>query len=247
MPKGIRNVAVALVFAVIEIAAGSGPAAGARPQSTAASADQHDISGYWELSFDGRNVPPADLVPAVTKAVLAEKAKADAHAIRWCNLLGTPFIMDPGRPLDVREGTEEVIITAETNASPRHIYLDRSEHVKPDEFDATTNGNSIGHWEGDTLVVDTVGFDGKKGLVQIPGGGFRTNGSHLIERYRLLANGSMLSVVFTWTDPKVFRSPHTYEFRYNRLPKQYEPSPVGRCDPYDDVRTKFLESPAARN
>lgn len=247
MSKAIRYAAVALVLVVIGAAAGSRPAAGARPQSMANSADPHDISGYWELSFDSRNVPPSDLAPGVTNVVLAEKAKADAHAIRWCNLLGTPFIMDPGRPLDVREGTREVVITAETNVSPRHIYLDRPEHVKTDEFDTTSNGDSIGRWDGETFVVDTVGFDGKKGLVEIPGGGFRTDGSHLIERYRLLANGSVLSVVFTWTDPKVFRSPHTYEFRYNRLPKQYEPAPMGRCDPYDEARSKFLESPAAKN
>ena len=247
MSKGMIYAGLALVVVVIGAAGGWRPTAGAHPQSMATSTAPHDISGYWELSFDSRNVPLADLAPTMTKTVLAEKAKADAHAIRWCNLLGTPFIMDPGMPLDIREGTREVIITAETNASPRHIYLDRSEHVKADVFDNTSNGDSIGHWDGETFVVDTVGFDEKKGLVQIPGGGFRTNGSHLVERYRLLANGSVLSVVFTWTDTEVFRTPHTYEFRYNRLPKQYEPTPAERCDAFDEGRIKFLETPAAKN
>lgn len=247
MSRGMRYAAVMFLFATIGGVGGWASAAGARPQSTATSTNPHDISGYWELSFDSRNVPPADLAPTVTKTALADRAKADEHAIRWCNLLGTPFIMDPGRPLDIREGAREVIITAETNATPRHIYLDRSEHVKAEVFDNTSNGDSIGHWDGETFIVDTVGFDEKKGLVQIPGGGFRTNASHLVERYRLLANGSLLSVVFTWADPEVFRTPHTYEFRYNRLPKQYEPTPAGRCDAYDEERIKFLESPAAKN
>ncbi len=205
--------------------------------------DPHAISGFWELTFDSRNVPPADLAPGITAAVIQEHKQADAHAVRWCNLLGTPFIMDPGMPIDLREGAREIIIAAATNAAPRHIYLDRSTHISPDIFDATTNGDSIAHWEGETLVVDTIGFDGKKGLTLIPGGGFRTSDSHLIERYKLLEKGSVLSVVFTWEDPQVYRTPHSYEYRYNRLPAQYEAMPAIQCDPYNDVRAKFLEGP----
>lgn len=201
----------------------------------------HDISGYWELTLDGRKVPPAELAPGVTKEMMEEHGQADAHAIRWCNLLGTPAIMDSGRPLDIREGTREIVITADTNASPRHLYLDRTQHIAPDVFDTTSNGDSIAHWDSDILVVDTTGFDEKKGLSQVPGGGFRTANSQLVERYRLLEDGSVLSVAFTWEDAKVFRTPHTYEFRYMRLPKQYEPMPAATCNPYDEMRTRFLE------
>ena len=52
-----------------------------------------DISGFWELSFDSRNVPRANLLPAITRAKLDAHAKKDAYAIRWCNLLGVPFVM----------------------------------------------------------------------------------------------------------------------------------------------------------
>jgi hypothetical protein len=210
----------------------------------AAPVDPHDLSGYWSLSFDSRKVPPANLAPGVTKAMIDAHAKADAHAIRWCNLLGVPFSMDPGVPLDIRIGTREMIIDASTNSEPRHVYF-RDKHVSSDIFDPSTIGDSIGHWEGDTLVVDTVGFSGKRGLTTIPGGGFRTDNSHLVERYQLLENGAVLSVTFTWTDSKVFRTPHTYEFRYYRLPKLYEPLGTLPCNPYDDVRTKFLEDTRA--
>ena len=88
-------------------------------------------------------------------------------------------------------------------------------------FDPTTNGDSIARWDGDTLVVDTIGFDGAKGLTMIPGGGYRTSESHLVERFRLLNDGAVLSVTFTWEDAKVFRTPHTYEFRYVRAPRMY--------------------------
>ncbi len=236
---GITELTVFLVAVAVTGGARPGGQANSKPPGTDAGAQ--DISGYWELSFDGRKVPPAELAAGVTKQLVEQHHEADEHAIRWCNLLGMPFLMDSGRPVDIREGTREVVINAEINASPRHIYLDRAQHIGLDVFDTTSNGDSIAHWEGDTLVVDTTGFDGKKGLTQIPGGGYRTNDSHLVERYRLLENGSVLSVVFTWSDAKVFRSPHMYEFRYTRLPQQYEPIPAARCDPYDDVRTKFLE------
>ena len=73
-----------------------------------------DISGFWELNFDGRKVPRANLLPAVTRAKIDAHAKGDAYAIRWCNLLGVPFVMDSGRPLDIRQGAGAVIIVPET-------------------------------------------------------------------------------------------------------------------------------------
>ena len=92
-------------------------------------------------------------------------------------------------------------------------------------------------------MVDTAGFHGDRGITAIPGGGYRTETSHLVERYRLLQEGALLSVTFTWTDPTVFRTPHTYEYRYTRMPASYEPQPPSGCNPYDQNRTTFLEGP----
>jgi hypothetical protein len=205
-----------------------------------------DISGSWELSFDGRRVPPANLTPRVTRAILDEVARKDARSIRWCNLLGMPFTMGQSRPLEIRQGSRFVVVVAESAASPaRYLYLNRKAHIPTEEFEPTTNGDSIARWEGDTLVVDTVGFSPTKGMLAIPGGGFRTENTHLIERYRLLKGGSLLSVTFTWEDPRVFRTPHTYEFRYHRLPAGYEARPAIPCDPFDADRTAFLEGPVS--
>ena len=205
-------------------------------------ATPRDISGYWELSLDGRHIPAARLAPGVTRTVLQTQAKNDAKAIRWCNWVGMPTTMDVGRPLDIRQGAREIIILAESPVTPvRHLYLDRKTHISKDVFDPTTSGDSIAHWEGDTLVVDTTGFEPTHGVTAIPGGGFRTGTSRLVERYRLLKNGALLSVTFTWTDPAVFAAPHTYEFRYQRAEPGYEARPYGRCDPFDAERAAFLE------
>jgi hypothetical protein len=198
-----------------------------------------DISGYWELSFDGRRVPAANLAPSVTPALLAKQAEKDAHAIRWCNYLGLPGAMDSPRPINIRQGRREILINFETVAAPRHLYF-RAAHPNMEIFDPTTNGDSIARWEGDTLVVDTIGFDGAKGVTMIPGGGYRTSDSHLVERYRLLNDGALLSVTFTWEDAQVFRTPHTYEFRYLRAPRLNAAQPPLACNPFDEARAAFL-------
>ena len=202
-----------------------------------------DISGFWALSFDSRKVPAARLLPRVTRAMLDLHARRDVHAIRWCNILGVPAIMDSGTPLDIRQGSTTIVIAPENNPAPRYIYLDRK-HVDPNIYDQSTNGDSVATWEGDTLVVDTIGFHPIHGVTTVPGGGFKTDKSHLVERYRVLESAEVLAVTFTWTDPTVYAAPHVYEFRYRRLPATYEPVSSAPCDPYDEARAQFLGDPA---
>ena len=202
-----------------------------------------DISGFWGLSVDSRKVPAARLLPRITRAMLDLHARRDAHAIRWCNILGVPAIMDSGTPLDIRQGSTTVVIAPENNPAPRYIYLNRK-HVDPNIYDQSTNGDSVATWDGDSLVVDTVGFHPTHGVTTVPGGGFKTDKSHLVERYRVLESGGVLAVTFTWTDPTVYAAPHVYEFRYRRLPATYEPVSSAPCDPYDEARAQFLGDPA---
>ena len=218
-------------------------AAAQEGRATAPAAPLRDISGFWELTVDGRRVPAAVLLPTVSPDTVAQQAQKDAHAIRWCNFLGMPTVMDGGRPLDIRQGVREIVIQPEVNATPRHLYLSRTEHIPTEEFDPTTNGDSIARWDGDTLVVTTINIAADKGITAIPGGGFRTAATRLTERYRLLKAGAVLSVTFTWEDPTVFARPHSYEFRYQRLPPTYEPRPRLACDPFDQERATFLTAP----
>jgi hypothetical protein len=234
---GVLVALIASAFGVWSVDA-QGP-----PARTAAAASARDISGFWALSFDSRKVPTAKLLPRVTRAMIDLHTRRDVHAMRWCNLVGMPFIMDSGSPIDIRQGPTTIIIAPDNNPAPRYLYLNRK-HVSPDVYDQTTNGDSIASWEGDTLVVDTIGFHPTRGMTSIPGGGFKTDKSHLVERYRLMENGEVLSVTFTWTDSTVYAAPHTYEFRYRRLPTTYEPVSTWPCDPYNETRAQFLGDPA---
>ena len=200
-----------------------------------------DLNGYWALQDDSRNVPRSKLTAQAANTNQDELAKHDMQEIRWCHWYGVPYLMGTS-PLQIAQNLtgREIAIIFSTRNPGRHIYLD-TPHPNSGTYDATSTGHSIGKWEGETLVVDTVGFS-EEGLTAIPGGGRRTKDSHLVERFRLLRNGNQLSVVFTWTDSKTFAEPHIYEFRYFRLPKGFEMSNVD-CDPADEARAKFLLSP----
>lgn len=205
-------------------------------------AAQHhpDLSGYWELRYDSMSVPAASLT-AQGAAGTAAQSRIEREAIRWCNNLGVPFIMGDRAPLDIRQSSTVIGIIAKAPSSTRYIYTDGRTRPAKEDYEPTTNGYSIGHWEGDTLVVDTVGFN-DRGATSIPGGGVRTADSHLIERYRLLQGSNRLSVTFTWEDAKIFQMPQTYEFRYYKTPLIGEPR-VYPCDAGDSERGAFLMGP----
>jgi hypothetical protein len=190
-----------------------------------------DLSGIWERrddagsgSFGGVNqrTSTASITPEARKINEEAKARQQAgyvqsFASRYCHNLGMPFIMGQSPPIDIVEGKDEVLIMAEQSSAARHIYTDGRGHPDPASYEPTTNGHSIGHWEGDTFVVDTIGFN-DLGIQNVPGGGLRTSTSHLVERFHLLDGGMRLSITFTWDDPKVYLKPHRYEIIYYKDP-----------------------------
>ena len=230
----MRNaIAMLLLLGAVPVAAQRGSAPAAHP----------DFSGYWELRLDSFNVPRASLTPQAMAAAESQ-AKKDAEAIGRCAPIGMPTVMDDRSMLDIRHASMVIGMVAKSPSSTRYIYTDGRSHPAADELEATTNGHSVGRWEGETLVVDTVGLN-DRGVTRIPGGGYRTSTSHLIERYRLLEDGQRLSVVFTWEDSAVFQRPHSYEFRYYKARDITDPR-VFNCVPNPE-RMRFLTSaPAAR-
>jgi hypothetical protein len=196
-----------------------------------------DLSGIWQLRHDSKSVPQAALTPTARRATRGHQDR-DIAGLRWCRIVGLPQQMDG--PLDIQQGRIEIAIVTPMRSVARHLYTDGRSHVDLTDYDATTVGNSVAHWDGDALVVDTIGFT-DRGLVGIPGGGFRTSQSHLVERYRLLNKGQQLLVTFTWTDSAVFVSPHSYEFRYFRAAANANVI-EWPCDPFDPERERFFSS-----
>src|SRR5579871_2067302 len=110
-----------------------------------------DISGFWVPRYSDVNAPSASLTPAAMRRE-AQVKKQEDHVRRFCNNVGMPALMYSGPGIDVGEGLSEVAIVTQINATPRHIYLNR-EHPDMNVFDPSTNGNSIGKWVGNKLIV----------------------------------------------------------------------------------------------
>lgn len=225
---------LALCLLACSVAAPLVPAA---TPSQSARAAHPDLSGFWQVDQGQWTVPTsARLTPGAEAA--EHRAQQDiaagrvvSYASRWCNFLGVPFIMGQSPPINIVEGPDEILVLPEQTAAARHIYLDGRAHPSVASFQPTTDGHSVGHWQGDVLVVDTTDFS-TRGAIDIPGGGYRTRSSHLVERFRLGKDGKTLTIQSTWTDPTVYAAPHTYSSTYHRLPPDtyaYEDS----CDASD--------------
>jgi len=186
-----------------------------RPAPTAADwanlAKLPDFNGVWELSFGaprqgGRGRLPA--APSLTPEYAEKKRAFDAHPpedseAANCLPPGMPGIMGQPYPMEFLLTPGQVTIVIEAYTQVRHIYTDG--RPLPPDPDLTFHGTSVGRWEGDTLVVDTVGFSPLTQLDRgIPHGGKM----RIRERFRL-ADADTMSIETTMTDPQVLAAPFT--------------------------------------
>ena len=125
--------------------------------------------------------------------------------------LGRPapaaILQDGPYLIQITIGEDEGIVTIlnEFYDELRTVYMDGRAH--PDIAERFTTGHSIGRWDGETLVVDTANFSDHRSPYQIgvPSGAQK----HVVERYRLLAEGNRIVVDFTLEDPEYIAEPLT--------------------------------------
>jgi hypothetical protein len=218
-----------------------------------------DLTGFWERhddvgagSFNGldEKIPPADLIdpksmPAPGGGAQLPPEVGNPHKVGEPYVVttgrcgsGMPFMMGHSAALDIVQSKDEILIIPEF-PSTRHVYMDGRSHPAAGSFEASNTGHSIGHWENDTLVIDTMGMTAGGGIA---GGGRKTPETRLIERYRLIDQGKRLSVTFTWDDPKIYRKPQTYEYIYYKDP----PSTYAFeewCDSSDPLQRQSIVPP----
>jgi hypothetical protein len=139
-----------------------------------------------------------------------------ADPITDCTPHGMPRLMGgiPG-PLEFVVTPEQTWIIWEYGSQLRRIFTDGRDHLPvEDRFDSWT-GHSIGHWEGDTLVVDTVSMRGDTQYDRT--GAPHSDQVHLIERMRLV-DPDTLENDMTIEDPVAFTKPWRVNRHYRRLP-----------------------------
>ena len=190
-----------------------------------------DFTGTWGPYRAGRGADPKLAPPPASPVVLRpEYAKpyearraAEAEANRrgeplatgssLCVPYGVPSMMSVAvYPVEFIQTPKQITVIAEAFSEVRRIYLDRPQ-AKIDEVPPGYYGRSVGRWEGDTLVVDTVGIKESVQYQRIP----HSDQMRITERIRFVAP-DVLHDQITIEDPVTLEKPFTYTLAYRRMP-----------------------------
>jgi hypothetical protein len=171
----------------------------------------------WAFLFGAGGPPQPKLTPtaaAALKSWQAAQAKGENLQGQIANCLppGMPGIMKMPYPIEFVYTPNAVYIIAETFSQVRRIYTDG--RPLPEDPDPFFNGHSIGRWEGDTLVVETIGLNSK---LDVQGGIKITEKTRILERIRIDQPGRIM-IETTITDPDTFAEPFTSRQAYVRRP-----------------------------
>jgi hypothetical protein len=140
---------------------------------------------------------------ALVEAAAAQKeGKTYRDAIGQCWPPGMPMIMTRVWPHAFIQLPTAIYMISGFNNSVRIIYTDGRKHTDADLVVPSYNGESIGHWEGDTLVVDTRYFEPENHYIDygIP----IDDDFAMTERIRLLDGGKTMEIAYTMTDPMMW-------------------------------------------
>jgi len=125
------------------------------------------------------------------------------------------------------------IFQAQSSPSPRYIYTDGRPH--PEGYPITFLGHSIGKWDGDTLVVDTINLDADTWIDGI--GTPHSEELHVVERLRRAAQDT-LEADFRFEDPKAYTRPWTGKKVFALAEPGYEVLEDVSCEEYLDLGKK---------
>ena len=178
----------AVVMAAVVFAGGACAQTAGRP----------DLTGSWERyrgpAGDPANPPPEAAAPPLKGDLLVEweerraaAREADARGepaasnVTHCIPDGVPSMMNGPFPFEILQGATQINIAQEAYSQIRRIYLDKPQ-LTLDDIELGFYGRSVGKWQGDTLVVDTIGIKEYVRFRDVP----HTRDMRLTERFRLV-------------------------------------------------------------
>ena len=177
-------------------------------------------SGIYEYASFNKDEPP--MTPWGLAQFNAAKPSQGPHGVKLtetndrvykCSPPGMPYIYIQLFPMQIVQTPKEVIEYFEYDHIVRYIYTDGRKH--PTDVTPSYNGHSIGHWEGETLVVDTVGLNGKNWLDRV--GHPESDQMHIVERIHRV-DDKTLQVDLTFDDPKSYTKPWTARVHFQLHP-----------------------------
>ena len=183
------------------------------------STNPKDFSGVWQQKGYAIRYPVVGggQAPYLPWAAAEAKRRGDAQkagapisdSTAQCMPSGVPRIMGAPYPIEVLQTPKEVVILHEVQHLFRHIYLDEQH---PADLDPTFMGHSVGHWEGDTLVVDTTAVN-KDTLIN-EAGDPHSDRMHIVEHWSKNKDGTVLTDLLTIDDPGAYSKPWSIEYKY---------------------------------
>jgi hypothetical protein len=245
----LQFVRAAALLLLVGSAAAHAQAPSSQPRETAARAAQQAatdkaraaieaertrprLSGIWRLAapvtqllgVDGK--PPA-LTPTGQKQSRGQPDPADR-----CLPPGTPRLMFTDAPFLLTQAPVKVTLFSQHRHVVRHVFLDGPLKL-PDDADPTWEGHSSGRWEGDTLVIETAGFNGRQ---WIHASGLPQSAAMKITERLRLVDPDTLEDVLRVEDAAYYRSAFTTRLLFKR-------QPAGTELPEQECSEKLLEYP----
>jgi hypothetical protein len=198
-------------------------AAGGLSGSASAADDPRDLSGVWLNIAPTARLVPAVGAPPLNKAGAAAYAKAQADlksgkaaddVARYCLPEGVPRLMSSAYPMKLIHAQKQFTIVHESDHTFRIVLMDAA-HPPADDIVMTYMGDSVGRWDGDTLVIDTLGFNANEPLDAsgLPHG----EQLHVVERLRRTPAGELENLI-TLEDPEFYTRPWTVKVVYAPRP-----------------------------
>lgn len=208
-------------------------------------AAEPDLRGFWNLSFESGE-PPADLVaklppdtviiedtgvvefpedeygglkvkPAALAKAEAWKPEDEMTLSRVCLPPSVVYAIQGPFPFEIYQTSELIVFKYEYFDQMRLIFMDGRPHP-PEDAPHSKMGHSVGHWEGDELVIDTTHIAAST----ITNNGLdHSDDIHMVERYRLSDDGNRLVAMQWFEDPQVLDNNGARYIQWVRQPGQY--------------------------
>ncbi len=178
-----------------------------------------DLSGVWVEKDDPYPEAP-DVLPWAAALIKKRNGNYGKDAPHNHCLPGPPPAPGSSSPFIAKfvQTSSLIVILFEDNPGFRQVFLDGRGH--PSNWDPTWMGHSIAKWDGDVLVVDTVGFNDRSWLGGLGGGPIpHTEMLHMTERYRRVNFGHMDAAV-TFEDPGAFAKPYHMNVAFDLAPQE---------------------------
>jgi len=177
-----------------------------------ASDGKMDLSGVWIISGSTDLPSDPEYVPAMQKIYENRKLSGKGDPEKLC--LPNGVVRIEPLPYKIVQTPKLVVVLSEGNThSYRRIFTDGRPHnldLEPN----TWNGDSIGHWDGESLVVDTLGFNDNTWLDSR--GKPHSEALHVIERYQR-RDLNHLEIGYTLEDSQAFTKPYTFTRSFSRV------------------------------